>query len=156
MIRRLFVCLVLCTGLFIGLLPAAASAHGPALRGRVVDRSNATLVARTGKCSCDKQWYTMGLQPGAFNLSIAVQSCRGTAVPTCGAFAFLYRGSHVIQTANVGCYASKPCAQELQLQYRVTHGGVYYVLIQGTGAVTIWYRMRVRANLYPLHCHTYC
>ena len=156
MIRRLFVSLVLTSGLLTGLLPAAASAHGPALRGRLVDRSNASLVAMTGNCACYRQWYTVGLQPGSFSLSINVQSCRGTVGPACGIFAFLYKGSREVQTANVGCPAKTACGQSLQLRYKVGSTGVYYILIQGSGAVTIWYRMTVRGNIYPLHCHRYC
>jgi len=156
MIRRLFVSLVLSSGLLIGLLPSAASAHGPALRGRLVDRSNASLVAMTGNCACNRQWYTMGLQPGAVNLSINVQSCRGLVGPNCGIFAFLYKGSREVQTANVGCDTKKACGQSLQLRYKVSGSGVYYVVIQGTGATTIWYRMTVRGNVYPLHCNKYC
>jgi hypothetical protein len=156
MIRRLIVSLVCSSGLLIGLLPSAASAHGPALRGRLVDRSNSSLVAMTGNCACYRQWYTMGLQTGAFKLSITVQSCRGALAPTCGIFAFLYLGSREVQTANVGCNAKTACGQPLQLRYKVGTSGVYYVVIQGTGAPTIWYRMTVRGNIYPLHCHKYC
>ena len=149
-------CAVLGSLLIAVLVPSVALAHGPLRKGLEIDH-NRQLTMMTGYARSDWKWATVGLQPGRVTVAATLLRCGQAAAPTCGLIADLMRGSRTIRSAEVGCYTShRTCGQTARVTFDVTKAGVYYIVIQGLGADSIKYRMRVQGNIYPLHCRKYC
>lgn len=160
MIRRLTLSLFSGALLTASLVPASASAHGPLRRGYVIEH-NIAFNMTTSNCACDEKWFTMGLRPGTVSITATIQNCHRELSPACGLTMFFFRararGQEQLKMETVGCSTSKSrCGKSVQLSYRVSEQGVYYVLVRGSGSTIIHYRVRVRGNLYVLNCQKYC
>jgi hypothetical protein len=145
----------------IALLPTAASAHGPRLRGLEIDRAT-QLRPLTSYCICDERWFTVGLKPGAAQVSVSSVSCASPEAPTCGVDVSVSRasksGRQIMASGHVSCdvHPKLACSGPLHLTYQVSQTGVYYILAQGLGAFGIRFTLAVSGRIYPLNCHKYC
>jgi hypothetical protein len=154
MIRRL-VTLLLCAALLSLIVgPGSAYAHGPKLKGVVIEHSQ-TVTYKTGNCICVWSWFTLGLHPGKVSISLSVGKCTLAVSPICAAAVDLYRGLDKIKEASASCYIKhKSCKGSFKAN--IGTSGVYYILLRGNGANLIPVKLRIQGNIYPLHCKTYC
>jgi hypothetical protein len=156
--RRLVLSFALTAGLLIGSFPLTASAHGPKLRGVEIDRSG-VITATTGNCNCNWQYYTLGLRAGPIRIDVKLSRVHGAFAPAFGARLFLSQATdgNAVAHTQVGCMAKQTnCGAMMRLETRISHPGVYYILVSGDGALKIPFTMSVRGRVYPLHCGSYC
>lgn len=156
MSRWLPLSILLCVLASLTLLPHAASAHGPKLRGSELD-GNVTINGLTGGYHKNWSWYTVGLRPGMITVQARMNVCNRALAPTCGLYVDLLQGGQVLQSQTAACLSKHPrCGASAQLTYRIRTAGAYYLLIMGAGGEAISYTMRLQANIYRLNCHKYC
>jgi hypothetical protein len=154
---RLALSLLVCFSLLTVASPELALAHGPALKGRVLTHS-VSFQGTTGACTCNDQWFTMGLKPGAVKVTVRLGACQGAPKGgVCSTEAYLLRGDEQLAGVTPSCFVSKTaCNRTKSFTYRITQRGAYYLYVRGAGAYAIHYTLSLRAAMYQLHCKTYC
>jgi len=155
MVRRVVISLLLIASVLV-MWPTGVSARGIPVKGMRINDST-TISRVTGNCQCNWEWFTVGLKPGTLTVSATIKSCAGMMAPACGMYIDLIRGNAMLTRAQSGCYGSKShCNQPLDLTYRISRQGVYYLMVHGAGAQEVTYAMRVRGNIYRLACWASC
>lgn len=156
MISRFALSALVIMSVVFAISPRPALAHGAILKGMEVDHS-VSLQGSTGSCSCDDRWFTMGLAPGTVKITAELQHCGTTATKTCAIEAYLSHGKTDLGAATPACFSSqKHCNRSQTITYHVKKRGAYYLFVRGAGSLLIYYMLRIRGNLYPLHCNKYC
>ena|SRR5947209_8619484 len=150
---RLALPLLLCVAL---LLPAGASAAGTRLKGYQVMHPTA-VSGMTGSCQCSWQWYTIGLRPGAFHLTLTLRKNGPRLAPTYAVYADLYRGGSTLGEVHVACDSSSShCNQSATLTRHITTPGIYYLQLTGEGSISIQYSLRLGGSIVPIRCSPRC
>ena len=151
--RRIVFTLVLGLAMLLPLMPQSTSASSSVLRGHKIDRSG-VLTGRTGKCTCEWTWYTVGLRRGVIEVSALLQTFASQGGgSTYGLRARLMQQGITRASAKAACPSSQwQCNKTLKLRYRVTRPGMYNLVFEGLNASGITYVMRIRGNIYPLRC----
>lgn len=125
----------------------AASAHGVTIRGQELFRAT-TTPGQTGDCNCVWKWYTFGVKPGELRISASITGYHVATVGSYGLRLYLYRGKTAVRSAQLGCSTKQPCRGTAHLTYRVPRRGVYYLRVEGPGAVGVSFSLTVRGKLY--------
>jgi hypothetical protein len=155
---RFAVALLLCLSFLAGTTPRSALAHGPALKGMLLTHST-SWQGTTGTCTCNAQWFTMGLTRGTVRATVKLGACQNAPKGgVCSVEVFLMQGDNQLAGMTPSCFVSKsPCNKTRSFSYHVTQRGAYYLLVQGIGAYAIHYTLSLKAPIYRLHCNkTYC
>jgi len=155
-VRPLFLVLALIVGALFTTQASEAQSHGPLLMGRVIDTTHPFHDA-TGNCSCNWQWYTIGVRPGTLRIVATLHSYAGKMAPTWAIRVVLLQGKHQVKVGQAACLATHTsCNQSVTLTTRVSRSTIYYVEVEGPGASQISYTMRFAGALFQLHCGRYC
>lgn len=133
-----------------------ASAHGPALKGREIDRP-VSVSGQTGACECLQQWYTLGFKPGTVTISGRLKRCGDRGQPYCFMVVSLLRGNQTVGSASAQCPSkASHCNRGWTVRYRVKRRGIYYLQVRGEVGLTMNYTLRPSGHLYRLNCGKYC
>ncbi|MDQ2741732.1 MAG: hypothetical protein M3Z66_05485 [Chloroflexota bacterium] len=134
-----------------------ALAHGPLLRGIPLQELGG-YHGITGECACERQWYTIGFNPGPVKMNVVMGRAGTKLAATYGLRATLLHGLRQLQSATLACQAgARRCQPEAHFDFAVKKHGVYYLLIEGLGAHGVPYAIQLRAGaLYRLRCRKYC
>ena len=137
-------------------MPGPAAAQQWKLRGILLARP-ATVRGITGDCQCTWQWYTLGLQHGAFRASVTLIHNGPVMAPSYAVLVSMAHNGVEMTNGQVTCEVKqKRCGRTLRLSLAIRHAGVYYLLVHGEGSNSIAYSLSVKGNIYPLKCGIYC
>ncbi|MGI8967493.1 MAG: hypothetical protein ACR2GA_00100 [Chloroflexota bacterium] len=153
--RRISFAILLVAGL-LAALPSKTLAKSAPLKGRYVS-SNQMFTGITGGCTCQTQWYTMGVNRGTFRINAVLQGYGSDYTPEYGLRLILLDGKKPIGFQQTACYRSKRnCNSHIHLSVTVPRRSIYYLKVEGPGGQNVRYTINFQANFRHLTCRASC
>lgn len=156
--RRLFLPLLLLSGLLWSMSSPALASNGAPFKGELIDSSK-TISNVTGGCTCLANWYTFAMNPGSFSVTAVLKGYGMKLTSIYGLRVSLYSGSpsHQISYAQTACFASaRACNRAARIRRHVRRSTVFYLEIYGPGANGVRYTLAVHGNTRVLRCRARC
>ncbi len=145
--------------LTLALLPLAsgvASAKGIPLKGQILD-SNKGMTLTTGNCSCDTNWFTLGVRPGPVQISAALKTYDMGFGFSYAVRVTVLQGGQSVAYGQAACSVKqKHCNQVARIRFQAKSRAIYYLRVEGPGAEGVRYILDVLARFQPLHCSKGC
>jgi hypothetical protein len=127
---------------------AKGKTHATPIHGTVLYKR--TVQGMTGNCSCETQWYTVGLKKGKVTITIQLKKIAAKFAVGYGLRADLEARDHTVVAQNgASCLTKdKHCSVTVRLSAKVPSTGAYYVHIIGSGGEGMLYTIGVTGPQY--------